>query len=42
MMNAVFEQLAEALTYLGKKQIITLQLGSSSLEVSAFNSTKQP
>ena len=32
MMNAVFEQLAEALTYLGKKQIITLQLGSLSIQ----------
>lgn len=31
-MNAVFEQLAEALTYLGKKQIITLQLGSLSIQ----------
>jgi F-type H+-transporting ATPase subunit a len=32
MMNAVFEQLAEALTYLGKKQIITLQLGNLSIQ----------
>ncbi|MCK5827149.1 F0F1 ATP synthase subunit A [Candidatus Bipolaricaulota bacterium] len=32
MMNAVFEQLAEALTYLGKKQIITLQLGNFSIQ----------
>ena len=32
MMNAVFEQLAVALTYLGKKQIVTLQLGSLSIQ----------
>ena len=32
MMNTVFEQLAEALTYLGKKQIITLQLGNLSIQ----------
>ena len=32
MMNAVFEQLAVALTYLGKKQIITLQLGNLSIQ----------
>ena len=32
MMNAVFEQLAGALTYLGKKQIITLHLGSFQIQ----------
>jgi F-type H+-transporting ATPase subunit a len=31
-MNSIFEQLAESLTYLGKKQIITLQLGSLSIQ----------
>ncbi|MCK5247913.1 F0F1 ATP synthase subunit A [Candidatus Bipolaricaulota bacterium] len=32
MMNAVFEQLAGALTYLDKKQIVTLQLGNLSIQ----------